>query len=194
MKFSWLVGISMAAGISAQARDCKLTVNVRDTEIAQHRQIVELAEALAATMFREIDVEINWRSGTGRSKPASHSCGAPIMLSIDGSAGGAPVSKGAFAYAMPFGTSGTLIHIFMNRITGSNRQAFTTILLAHVMVHEITHVLEKTGEHSPEGIMKAHWEHSDLEHMKCRPLPFAERDIELLHFGLARYSRTPVTE
>jgi hypothetical protein len=62
------------------------------------------------------------------------------------------------------------------------------------MVHEITHVLEKTGEHSTEGVMKAHWEHADLEQMKCHPLPFAQKDVELLHLGLARLSQTPATE
>jgi hypothetical protein len=198
MKFSWLVGISLVSGMSAQAHDCKLTVKVQDTGrpegMAERRETLERAEALAGKMFQRIEIDINWRSGTGRSKPVAHSCGAPIVLSIDANAGRVPVSKEAFAYALPFETSGTLIHVFMDRITGSNGQAFTTILLAHVMVHEITHVLEKTGEHSTEGVMKAHWEHADLEQMKCHPLPFAQKDVELLHLGLARLSQTPATE
>jgi hypothetical protein len=199
MKFFWLVGIAMIGEMSAaQASECNLTVNVRDTGgpegMAQRREILEGAEALAGKMFQGVAIDINWRNGAGRSKTPAHSCGAAILLSVDASADGAPASKSAFAYAMPFETSGTLIHLFMDRISGSNGRALTTILLAHVMVHEITHVLEKTGEHSEEGVMKARWGHSDIEHMKCHPLPFAQKDIDLIHLGLARYSQTATAE
>jgi hypothetical protein len=34
-------------------------------------------------------------------------------------------------------------------------QAFSNALLAHVMAHEITHVLEGIDRHSSEGVMKA---------------------------------------
>jgi hypothetical protein len=36
-------------------------------------------------------------------------------------------------------------------------------LLCHVIVHEITHVLENIDRHSAEGIMKAHWSDRDYE-------------------------------
>ena len=198
MKLDWLIGISILAGACAQAQECRLIVDVRDTGgdegMADRRQILEGAEALASKMFRGVDVDIRFRSGLGRSKPVANSCGTPILVSLDRSAAGFPVSKGALAYAMPFATSGTAIHLFMDRVAGSNGQAFTTIMLAHVMVHEITHVVEKTGAHSPEGVMKAHWEHADFEQMKCHPLHFAGKDVEMIHIGLAKYRSAAVTE
>jgi hypothetical protein len=188
----------MIIGNVAQATDCKLIVSVRDTGrpefMTERRETLESAEALAGKMFRTIGIDVRWRNGAGQSQTAFHSCGAPILLNADASADGAPVSKGAFAYAIPFESSGTSIHMFMDRITGANGHQFTSVLLAHVMVHEITHVLEKTGEHSPDGIMKAHWEYVDLQHMRYHPLPFAQRDVDMIQMGLERHSQTALTE
>jgi hypothetical protein len=198
MKLDWLVGISMLAGTCTEAQECRLVVDVRDTggqvEKDARGEVLMAAETLATKMFRGIDVDIRFRSASGRPKPVANSCGAPILVSINSGAGHSPVSKGAMAYAMPFAASGTVIHVFMDRVAGSNGVALTTILLAHVMVHEITHVIEKTGEHSPDGVMKAHWERADVEQMKCAPLQFAEKDVEQIHIALARYSTAALTE
>jgi hypothetical protein len=198
MKLDWLIGIAMLAGAYAQAQECRLIVDVRDTgpqdERDARRAVLADAEALAGKMFRGIDVDVRLRTASGRSKAVPDSCGTVIVLSIDGSAGIAPVSRGALAYALPFATSGAVIHIFMDRVGGSHGHDFTKILLAHVMVHEITHVIEKTGAHSPDGVMKAHWEHADLEQMKYTPLPFAEKDVELIHIALARSGAAAVAE
>jgi hypothetical protein len=58
-------------------------------------------------------------------------------------------------------------------------------LLAHVLAHEITHVLERTDRHSADGVMKAHWNLLDFTKMVWRPLPFAVEDVELIHRGIA---------
>ena len=36
------------------------------------------------------------------------------------------------------------------------------MLLAHVLVHEITHVLEGVDRHTGQGVMKARWTEDDL--------------------------------
>jgi hypothetical protein len=67
------------------------------------------------------------------------------------------------AHAAPFREIGTCIHVFLDRVLlHLNREpAFSNALLAHVMVHGITHVLE---QHSAEGVMKAAGPDVTLEH------------------------------
>jgi len=62
----------------------------------------------------------------------------------------------------------------------------TTNLLAHVLVHEITHILQGTCRHSDTGIMKARWTHQDYMEMGQKPLSFTEEDLQLIRTGLAK--------
>jgi hypothetical protein len=62
--------------------------------------------------------------------------------------------------------------------------------LAHVLAHEITHILQGVSRHSESGVMKATWDQRDFEKMAWKPLTFTERDVMLIHFGLeARAAR-----
>jgi hypothetical protein len=57
-------------------------------------------------------------------------------------------------------------------------------VLAHVLVHEITHVLQGIARHSSTGIMKASWDRDDFDRMRYTTLPFTEEDIALIRRGL----------
>ncbi|MCX6629969.1 MAG: hypothetical protein NTW28_20320 [Candidatus Solibacter sp.] len=57
-------------------------------------------------------------------------------------------------------------------------------LTAHVLVHEIAHVLQRIDRHSDSGVMKAHWSQADYEVMARKPLPLAAEDIILIRRGL----------
>jgi hypothetical protein len=63
------------------------------------------------------------------------------------------------------------------------------MLLAHVMVHEIAHILQGVYRHSDNGVMKAVWTGQDYSQMRVGALPFAPEDVELIHLGLARQPR-----
>ena len=67
--------------------------------------------------------------------------------------------------------------------------AVDSIVLAHVLAHEITHILEDIPRHSESGVMKAWWTIADCDEMRRRPLAFASEDIELIHLGLAARAR-----
>ena len=58
------------------------------------------------------------------------------------------------------------------------------ILLAHVLVHEITHTLQGVVRHSASGIVKAQWDAADLFEMVRQPLRFTEVDVALIRRGL----------
>ena len=56
--------------------------------------------------------------------------------------------------------------------------------VAHVLVHEITHVIEGVTRHSASGIMKARWDTRDYFDMRRKPLSFAQEDVNLIYDGL----------
>ena len=87
--------------------------------------------------------------------------------------------SGVLGSAMPYGRH---IIIFFDRI--ETMQDAGTVL-GHVMVHEITHVLQGVSRHSDNGLMKPHWSRDDLVRMRHKPLPFTQEDLILLYSALA---------
>jgi hypothetical protein len=88
----------------------------------------------------------------------------------------------ALAAARPF--DGTRIEVFYERIRRAVDSGLVPRLLAHVLVHEITHIIEGTDSHSDFGIMKAHWDTEDYHQMMLAPLRFTDEDLQLIRNGL----------
>jgi hypothetical protein len=139
--------------------------------------VANAAEVLASRMFAEIGVHIDWR--------AANSCagfGNALTVSISDNT---PANQlpGALAYALPY--EGTHIVVFYDRIKGQVDGAMVPRLLAHVLVHEITHILQRVSRHSASGVMKARFDYTDHFKMKRKALGFTKEDIDLIHIGLA---------
>jgi hypothetical protein len=192
MKIYWVIGIAMAVGLSARAEECNVTVDVH-TGLSGGAMLLR-AEIQAAAMFREIGVEVRFRNDAVRANSANNACGAPIVVELHRTGAGARVPENALAYALPYASSGTAIHVLMDRVADRLNPHFEEVRLTHVLVHEITHVLEQIVRHSDDGIMKAHWDSSDYARMKSHPLPFAAIDVELIREGIANRPRQTVTE
>ena len=90
------------------------------------------------------------------------------------------------AYAMPFGVSGTRIHVFCDRVRGATRNGVNGTILGHVLAHEIAHVLQGVSRHSAEGVMKARWEQTDYQQMKSGTLSFDPTDVELIRAAVEK--------
>ena len=139
--------------------------------------VANAAEVLASRMFAEIGVQIDWR--------AADSCagfGNALTVSISDNT---PANQlpGALAYALPY--EGTHIVVFYDRIKGQVDCAVVPMFLAHVLVHEITHILQRVCRHSASGVMKARFDYTDHFKMKRKSLGFTKEDIDLIHIGLA---------
>lgn len=184
MKTYLMIGIVMAAGLRAQPQDCGVSVYL--VAVPMPIGMLLNAKLKATQMFREIGVNVSMRNGIPAHNPGD-ACGAPIVVEFENAAEyrGSPV---ALAYATPYKESGTCIHVFLDRVLVhlSRGQAFANAMLAHVLAHEITHVLEGIDRHSAEGVMKAVWSAHDYESMKRHPLSLAPEDVDLIHKGLAR--------
>ena len=87
---------------------------------------------------------------------------------------------GAMAYALPY--EGTHIVVFYDRVT--KKPGNVSILLGHVIAHEVTHILQGVARHSESGVMKANWTGADYQQMSREPLQFTDHDVLLIHRGL----------
>ena len=67
----------------------------------------------------------------------------------------------------------------------SHNRVLTGYVLAHVLAHEITHILQGTCRHSDYGLMKARWDERDFRNMTSQRLLFAKEDIDLIYRGLS---------
>ena len=172
----------MAAGILAQARetDQKVTVCMQTGVDAAVLQ----AQAMASKIFAGIGVTLEWRRDQ-RSCPEGP---AVILITL---ANGMPQSyhPGALALASPY--QGVHVEVFYDRIRKTVGPRTAPSLLAHVLSHEIGHLLQGISRHAEAGVMKAHWDTKDYQQMAWQPLSFTEHDVKLIRLGLETYASRP---
>jgi hypothetical protein len=142
-------------------------------------ETADKAEIIASKMFQDIGVTLAWHSGRRFCHTA-----ADHVIAVSLSTHTPPsLLPSALAYALPY--EGVHIEVFYDRMDNP-RAGVPPSLLAHVLVHEITHIVQGINRHSASGIMKAHWERSDYSCMqtKSMTLPFTEEDVRLIYKGL----------
>jgi hypothetical protein len=139
--------------------------------------VVKRARDMAGKMFAEIGAALVWR--------ASHRCPAHAICITFSQKTSPKLLPGAFADALPY--EGAHIEVFFDRVLNEVAEPRRVPpLLAHVLVHEISHIREGTAYHSATGVMKAPWDERDYEQMADRPLKFTSKDVTLIQTGLAR--------
>lgn len=138
---------------------------------------VESAAAKASSMFLSAGVQLEWHGGVSFCKGNLDAMLVSLMTSTPKT-----FHPGALAYALPY--EGVHIQVFYDRIAQSDPDLVPS-LMAHVIVHEITHILQGIDRHSAGGIMKAVWASSDYTLMKRGQLRFTALDVEMIHDGFA---------
>src|SRR5689334_21975204 len=129
------------------------------------------AELIAGQIFRTAGVVLEWHRDLGPRVCPQGAVRISVLRKTE-----AHRLPGALACAVP--GKGALIQVFYDRIEGIQLLK-SSALLAHVLVHEITHVLQGFGWHSQTGVMKARWDALDYDKMAWKWLPFTTTDIEL---------------
>jgi hypothetical protein len=184
MKITALAALVMVAGAGASAAELKdpISNNAPETvQICSENGPGAInyfrARNIATQMFAGIGVGIEWHKES--------SCPTSAVRVGFSTRTPAELMPGALAYALPY--EGTHIVIFYDRVQAAVVDPDrATTLMAHVLAHEITHVLEGFSRHSAEGVLKAHWTPADFTQMCWQPLKFADEDIVLIHVGLER--------
>jgi hypothetical protein len=169
----------LGMAVFVERAGAEVIVSVRQDNLL----VAELGQAqrTAVRIFAGIGVAVEFRWG---AQPKSAREGSlSIEMQLDAQAP-PQFHAGVLAYAVPFGVSGTRIHIFCDRVRKAAPDCGTGAILGHVMAHEIAHVLQRVSRHSEEGVMKAHWEPSDYREMKAGTLPFDATDVQLIQANL----------
>jgi hypothetical protein len=144
------------------------------------------AQMISSGMFEAIGVTIEWRQDR-RPPTCAVEPDQPILVTLHFRSDELERPK-ALAYARPY--EGRHIVIFYDRVLKTAPPGMAALLLAHVLVHEITHILQGTCRHSASGVMKARWGPEDFDEMALKPLPFTQIDVVLIQQGLeGRYRR-----
>jgi hypothetical protein len=166
MKITTVAAIAVAVAMNARADE--ITVYVRGLSVIP-APTLNRAQVLANEMFASVDVKINWRGGEPSRSQLHPERAIVVEIVIDTPR---ELKPGALALARPY--EGVHIEVFYDRVRAATEPELTPNVLAHVLVHEITHILQGTSRHSDIGVMKARWNHRDYMEMGLKPLSFTE--------------------
>lgn len=179
MKTGAMIIVGTLLGTCAWAAAADANTIVVCIEQSTHASEVSDAATVARRLFRSAGVNLEWHasrrfceSQSDRTIRVALSTNTPRTLRPD-----------ALAYALPY--EGVHIQVFFDRILGADPKLQPS-LLAHVIVHEIAHILQGVDRHSASGIMKASWDAGDYIRMKIGQLQFTSLDIEIIHDSLAK--------
>ena len=165
-----LAGSTWAATKSDSQR---LVVCIED---GKHAGVADAASK-ASSLFLSAGVKLEWHGQVSFCQGNPDAMVVSLMTSTPKAFH--PV---ALAYALPY--EGVHIEVFYDRIAGADPELVPS-LMANVIVHEITHILQGIDRHSTGGIMKAVWTSSDYTQMKRSQLWFTAADFEMIHDGFA---------
>jgi len=174
-----LVVAAMAA-LSLRAET--ITVYVQnDTRMAASE--LRRAQSRAAEIFSSAQVGVEWRKGAPKPSVLRGVLEdqRPIVVRII-----SDISRSEHPGALAFAQAYEGVHITIlyerARVCAPDRPE---VILAYVLVHEITHMLQGISRHSRTGIMKANWSWADHYAMLRGGFLLCAEDIELIHVGLA---------
>ena len=151
----------------------RLAVCIED---GKHAGVADAA-ARASSLFLSAGVKMDWHSEVSFCQGQRDS----IVVSLSERTP-ETFHPGALAYALPY--EGVHIQVLYDRIAQAD-PSLAPSLLAYVIVHEITHILQGVGRHSKNGVMKAVWDTYDYTLMKRGQLRFTALDVEMIHDGFA---------
>ncbi len=184
MKTLWISLFLTAAVARASGAERDVAVFLHSGN--ENGAMIVLATGQAKRMLAAAGVTVSWHTGAPQNREGAEAIEAVLTTGRDAS-----FKPGALAYATMGPQSAARIEIFYDRVRGCGRGLAVAPVLAHVLVHEIAHILEGVERHSESGVMKAHWDARDFIRMRRAALPFADEDLRLLQAWKVRHNLSP---
>ena len=151
-----------------------------------------------SAIFEKINFRVNWQNGNPPNRTLPGPIGIVIhFVGAQSKAIGAqvPICSSGAACTVPFSSANSSITVMYDRGGAVIRKpASFHVVLAHVIAHEITHVVQVTDRHSDHGIMKAIWTAADVAQIESSGLGFTPQDVEFIRQGFdyrRRLTRVP---
>ena len=180
MDIGWVAMILLGAvGTGRMEAAGKIAVDVY-VQKENWPQPLQYAQAQTTGIFKGSGVRVIWHAG---DLPAARCAGRPCIGIRMAAQAPASLTPLALATARPYGTSGTLIDIYADRVRPALNEV-SDVLLAYIFAHELAHVMVGSDYHSDSGILKAQWSYADHVAMRMRRLRFTAGDSERIREGL----------
>jgi hypothetical protein len=134
-------------------------------------------------IYREIGVDVLWQGADALTEQTlliliRSRMSETIPQTAVGLASGTAVERGRVAQIF-YDRVEQLPVLYVHRPT----------LLGHVMAHELAHLLLPLESHSPEGLMRARWDRSDLERAQEGRLRFTTEQSRLIRSKVSELAR-----
>ena len=167
----------LIAAASAGTQPADVTVYVNQ-DAGTPNAIIQKAQTIVTWIYAREGIRIAWDKS-----PA----GKVIHIRFTGQTPG-DFRPDALAYAAPFAGGENSIVVLYDRVEQWARPSLVPVLLAHVLVHEIAHILQACDHHANHGIMKRRWQAGDFDAMTKFQLRFTAEEVDLMRQGLLRVS------
>ena len=180
-----LLGGMAGPASAAEGQERVLAIYLHDRHLVDSATLAG-SRPIVDRMFGGIGVRVEWRTGVPRQQ-RQQGCGArSVRVRFTAQSQYAEADPTALASALPYNVARVQITVLVDQLSTLSRlkPAHARALLAHVLVHEIGHVLQAIKRHSESGVMRASWSDEDLNRMLEGPLPFTPHDVELIHHGM----------
>lgn len=181
MRISVLVWVALTVNLRASqpALADRASIAVCLQEGSDYR-VRGMAEPLASKLFAEIRLRMVWHRDDRRCLSERDAIFVRVLYhsNLDD-------HPRAFGYALPYGGRRRVV-VFYDRVERVAGDTWAPRLLAYVLAHEITHVLQVSDRHAEAGIMKGVWNYEDLYAIHREKLHFTPTDVYLIDRGLDR--------
>jgi hypothetical protein len=159
------------------------------------RRAVEGIEREAARLLGHAGIRLELRDCRpvmGFEPPGCDAPAAPAEVLVELLPGHCSSRDEILGYARP----GLYAAVFVGRAEDLAREQIASRedILAHVIVHEATHMLTGGHTHSVAGIMHATWGLQDLRQIATRGQSLNAREIEGIRAAMARLDRPPLED
>ncbi len=145
------------------------------------------AQGVASDIYSEVGVTLKWRlpnpkiTGCSKNPPLLRTI--VVALSWNTPDNSYPA---ALAFSNPYSAEGACVTIFVDRLKPmvALQPLTTSVLLGHVLAHEMGHVLQGIARHSETGVLKQRWSPLEIDAMWNKPLRFTDHDATLILEGI----------
>jgi hypothetical protein len=209
--------VSVSLGSQADLGDRNFTsakqqVQIRVFNLARvPRRDLSRAEGEVTRIFAEAEIEVHWAEGaldddasliTDQSanntspagcKVARHARELRLQLLPHAPQG---VATGTLGFSLPCAAFGIDSTIFVDKCEGVTYQTLASFskVLAYAMAHELGHVLLRSSEHSPTGLMRACWDRASWIRAAVAGIPIDREQARRMRIELSRMESLAATE
>jgi hypothetical protein len=201
------VSVSLCSQTVAADRTSALAkqqVQIRVFNLARvPKRDLSRAEGEATRIFAEAEIGVHWAEGAlddGASLITDQSAKntSPAGCKVERQARDltlqllphAPqgVALGTLGFSLPCATFGIDSTIFVDNCEGVTYQTLASFskVLAYVIAHELGHVLLRSSEHSPSGLMRARWDRATWVRATVVGIPMDREQARRMRMELSR--------